>query len=330
MKLRSIQVLRGLAAMAVVAHHAFPGRAEIGAAGVDLFFVISGFIMATCASDREPAEFLWDRAWRIYPLWLLAVTPWLLMDPPGALVLVRSITLWPVFGEQFVNPALGVGWTLSFEIVFYLGFAVALRWRPALPLALFALCLILGFTTDHVLFWFLGSPLTFEFLLGAAIARVPVKPWPGSAAMAIGAAWFVFAPTGYYDQAFGLGALYRTLAWGVPASMLLYGARSFERPMAARAFDLPVLLGSASYSIYLLHPLVFLKTSGVVGFLLSPVAGIAAYAMVERQIMRARPRWRSLAGEPLAPDIADAPLLSGVAPCPSEAVIQHGEHFTGG
>ena len=75
MKLRSIQVLRGIAAMAVVGHHAFDGT-RIGAAGVDLFFVMSGFIMATCARDRGPLEFLADRAWRIYPLWLIAVTPW--------------------------------------------------------------------------------------------------------------------------------------------------------------------------------------------------------------------------------------------------------------
>ena len=66
MRLRSVQVLRGIAAMAVVAHHAFSGT-RIGAAGVDLFFVISGFIMATCGRDRRPLEFLADRAWRIYP-----------------------------------------------------------------------------------------------------------------------------------------------------------------------------------------------------------------------------------------------------------------------
>ena len=91
MRLRSIQVLRGIAAMAVVAHHAFDGP-RLGAAGVDLFFVISGFIMATCTGARSPGQFLADRAWRIYPLWLIAVAPWIVMNPESFLVIVRSIS----------------------------------------------------------------------------------------------------------------------------------------------------------------------------------------------------------------------------------------------
>src|SRR5215471_6743859 len=101
--------------MAVVAHHGFEGT-HLGAAGVDLFFVISGFIMATCSAGRQPLQFLADRAWRIYPLWLIAVIPWLLMSPQTFLEIVRSITLWPVYGGRLLNPALGVGWTLSFEL----------------------------------------------------------------------------------------------------------------------------------------------------------------------------------------------------------------------
>ncbi|HVI04878.1 MAG TPA: acyltransferase family protein, partial [Sphingomicrobium sp.] len=143
MKLRSVQVLRAVAAMAVVAHHAFDNGTRVGAAGVDLFFVISGFIMmTTCSSGRKPGEFLADRAWRIYPMWLLAVFPWLLMAPHSTLEVVRSITLWPVYGNRFLNPALDVGWTLSFELLFYLAFALALATRAAVPLLIFGLCLV--------------------------------------------------------------------------------------------------------------------------------------------------------------------------------------------
>ena len=292
MKLQSIQVLRGVAAMAVVAHHAFPGSASVGAAGVDLFFVISGFIMATCSALRRPGEFLADRAWRIYPLWLIALTPWLLMTPQTPLEMVRSITLWPVFEGQFLNPALGVGWTLSFELVFYLAFALSLAMRPSVPLAIYAFCLLLGLNSHNVLFWFLGSPLVFEFLLGVAITRLPRIPALGAAMIGAGLIWFALAPATYYDQAFGSGAVYRVLAWGLPAAMIVYGAWSLERWFSARAFALLVLLGSGSYSIYLFHQLVFLKLHGVAGFVISAVAGVVIYLAVERRIMRSRPKWQ--------------------------------------
>lgn len=293
LKLRSIQVLRGVAAMAVVAHHAFPDTKSVGAAGVDLFFVISGFIMATCAGGRRPLEFLADRAWRIYPLWLIALAPWLAIDPQDLLHVVRSVTLWPVYGGQFLNPALGIGWTLSFEFLFYLGFASALATRPMVPLLLFCLCLVLGLETNSVLFWFLGSPLTFEFLLGVAITRLPRSERTGIVAIGLGLLWFALSPSGFYNQAFGVGALYRMLAWGVPAALVVYGAWCLERRFAGRAFDFPVLLGSASFSIYLFHQLVMLEVQGLAGFVMSALVGIAAFIGLERPIMKRRPRWGS-------------------------------------
>src|SRR6185295_16528642 len=189
--------------MAVVAHHAFDGDTRLGAAGVDLFFVISGFIMATCTGGRSASEFLADRAWRIYPLWLIAVVPWLFMAPVSLLGIVRSLTLWPVYGHHYVDPALGVGWTLSFELLFYAGFALAIATRAAVPLLVFGLCLILGLTTSNLLFWFVGSPLTFEFLLGVLIARVPTRQNFGALAAALGLILFAVVPATYFAQSFG-------------------------------------------------------------------------------------------------------------------------------
>lgn len=302
MRLRSVQVLRGVAALAVVAHHAFPGT-RIGAAGVDLFFVISGFIMATCGPGRSPGEFLASRAWRVYPLWLIAVTPWLLMSPHSLLEIVRSLTLWPVYGDRFLDPALGVGWTLSFELLFYLGFALALATRAAVPLLVFAVCVLLGFHSSSILFWFLGSPLTFEFLLGVAVARMPRKDGAAMAAVAASVISFALAPSDFFNQAFGQGAIYRVVAWGIPSAMLLYGAWSMERRFAGRGWDFAVLIGSASYSIYLFHQLVFLRVHGPTGMVVSALTGIAVYWMVERHLMRARPSWltyRRASPEPAA------------------------------
>ncbi|WP_443027629.1 acyltransferase family protein [Sphingomonas sp. URHD0057] len=325
-------MLRGVAAMAVVAHHAFAGGTKLGAAGVDLFFVISGFIMATCAGGRSPGQFLADRAWRIYPLWLIAVLPWLLMEPVSLLGLVRSLTLWPVYGRQYVEPALGVGWTLSFELLFYAGFAVAIASRASIPLLIFGLCLILGLTTNNLLFWFIGSPLAFEFLLGVAIAQMPSRASFGAVAAALGLILLAVAPDTYYDQSFGGGAILRVICWGVPASLLVYGLRSLEPRLSGRAFDLPVLIGNASYSIYLFHQLIFKQFHGIGGLVLSAAAGIAIYFLVERPIIRARPKWTrgwksGRSGQGLAPHVADTPLLAGIAPRPADAVVEHRERL---
>jgi exopolysaccharide production protein ExoZ len=313
--------------MAVVAHHAFAGDTRLGAAGVDLFFVISGFIMATCTGGRTAREFLADRAWRIYPLWLIAVLPWLFMEPTSPLGIVRSLTLWPVYSHNYVVPALGVGWTLSFELLFYAGFAVALASRASVPLMIFGLCLVLGLTTNNLLLWFVGSPLTFEFLLGVAIARLPTRETFGAAAAAVGLIFFAVVTATYFDQSFGGGALLRVICWGIPAAMLVYGLRALEPRLSGRVFDLPVLIGNASYSIYLFHQLVFKQFHGLAGFVLSAAAGIAIYVMVEQPIIKARPKWtrgaRSGSPERLASHIADAPLLAGIAPGPANAVIKH-------
>ena len=75
MKLRSLQVLRAVAAVAVVSVHAQLG--ERGTAGVDLFFVISGFIIGRVMIGRSAWEFARDRIWRIYPIYWVALLPWL-------------------------------------------------------------------------------------------------------------------------------------------------------------------------------------------------------------------------------------------------------------
>src|SRR5689334_19031444 len=103
-KLQSIQVLRGVAACAVVIHHFCDNdnpasAARLGAAGVDLFFVISGFIMATIAWDREPIDFLRARVWRIYPLWLISSVPLAWVFGTDAYQFLTTLTLWPIWDE---------------------------------------------------------------------------------------------------------------------------------------------------------------------------------------------------------------------------------------
>lgn len=294
-KLRSIQVLRGVAATAVVTLHAYgettDGRitfAHHGGAGVDLFFVISGFIMASVGAGKRPEAFLADRARRIYPLWLIALAPWLLIGPLTAGILVSSLTLWPIYGGAFQTPALGVGWTLCFEMLFYLAFALALATRAWVPLALYAACFILAILTMAATFRFLGNPLACEFLMGAAIARLPRREFLGPALAFSGLAIILSSPavlvnfTVVMDPA---RSILRLALWGLPAAAVVYGILSMEtRLPSLRPL---VFLGDASYAIYLFHPIVLyaLHLPWPVEVLAAVAAGSAVHVLIERRLL---------------------------------------------
>ena len=299
-KLRSVQVLRALAACAVVVLHAVPdahapvGNAGYGAAGVDLFFVISGFIMAQVSLGRTAGQFLGDRLWRIYPLWWVAVLPWLFLLPRGPTFIASSLTLWPIYAGGYYVPVLKVGWTLSFELLFYLGMALAIASRAALPLLFYALFLLAALTTSNTLLHFIGSPMALEFLLGVIVAKLPRR-----------AAFGLFIPIGLLLLAMTSPAtgdveatlmpqfaLWRALQWGLPAALILWGALSLDRVFEHRLFDAPVAIGDASYSIYLFHPLIAygFNFTWLSRLPLAIGVGWAMHMLVERRIMAVRKR----------------------------------------
>ena len=302
-KLRSIQVLRGIAASAVVVHHAYhyvnpDSFARIGAAGVDLFFVISGFIMATLGPSRSPAEFIVDRIWRIFPMWLLCVTPWLIIGNYGSADILTSLTLWPVWHGQFHTPIVLRGWTLCFEMLFYWCFALALATRAIIPLSIFAACLLVGPRNSTL--YFVGSPLILEFLAGAAIARVPLHR-AGSYLIPAGLFWLMAAPLSYYAELGGPGAFARFLCWGVPAAMIVYGARCCETLFEHQAFAFPLLVGNVSFSIYLFHRIAL---GGRLPWPIEAMGGVAAgicvYWLIERRILKLKPGKHLFKADPLA------------------------------
>ncbi len=299
MKLRSIQVLRAIAAIAVVFIHATanqfhngPGTFYWGSAGVDLFFVISGFIIGTVAPGQEPLKFLKRRAWRIYPLWWVAFLPFIIVQPdkwtPANMVV--GATLWPIW-NGFAVPALKVGWTLSFEMLFYLGAASGLATRPAVPLALFAVFASAAPFSDNAVIDFLGNPMIAEFLAGLAISRLSRRERLGIPFIWAGVAGLACSSPLFFDSATAISADlagWRFLSWGLPAAMIVYGTLCLEQRFAGRAWNLPVLLGDASYSIYLFH---------VLGIYLAPepwplkvgagvATGLVAYFLLERRLTR--------------------------------------------
>ena len=278
---RSIQYLRGFAAFAVVLFHAFQWTNvagltatdfPTGAAGVDVFFVISGFVMwvTTDRDPPKPLEFLRRRAVRVLPpYWLftllaaaLALTlPRMFQDvrfSTGNLIL--SMLLIPHLdpaGDAF--PLLKPGWTLCYEAAFYLIFAIGLLFASKGRIIYLILALVTISVLGMLSKWasvLLANPLMLEFLGGVFLAALWRAGKLGSlrrgASLAVLAlACFVVLQTlDYRDYD------WRPLFWGVPAAILVAGAVDAE---AARGLwnILPLkLLGDASFPIYLCHPLV--------------------------------------------------------------------------
>ena len=259
--------------MAVTLYHALQwadGGFEVGRAGVDVFFVISGVIMwrVTFGRRTSPAAFLIRRASRVAPLyWLMTLLVgaialvWRGFLPeviPDGRHLVLSLAFIPHFdpiGRPF--PLLPPGWTLSYEAVFYLLFAAAL----ILPRRLRAigvtagLCAVVaaGFLLNDPAYVLGANPMLLQFAAGvwlavALDARVlPGRAW-GFALLLLGLAMFAALQiTGLINE------LWRPLIWGAPAALLVMGGLSLEadggvpRLLGARA------LGDASYALYLVH-----------------------------------------------------------------------------
>jgi exopolysaccharide production protein ExoZ len=280
--LRSIQYLRGVAALMVVLFHAFQWARGFGltatdfptgGAGVDIFFVISGFVMwaTTEGAPVSPLEFLRRRAVRIVPpYWAITLLaaglaisfPVVFQDVHvGASHLVMSLFFIPHFdpgGEAF--PVLKPGWTLVYEACFYLIFAVGLlvpgRARPGfLAFALAAVALGGFFSeTASVL---LANLLMLEFLVGILIANVWREGLLGTALQGWGLALTAVAALAVLQALDYRDYNWRPFVWGVPAGLLVCGLLTAEAAGALPRIAPLKLLGDASYSIYLCHPLAF-------------------------------------------------------------------------
>ena len=280
----SIQYLRALAAILVVFVHAqqqYPiGERLIpsafGFGGVDLFFLISGFVMTYTVAHHplNRLDFLKRRAVRIVPLYwgmtlatavLIFVAPALTRDSRFAWIdLFTSLVFIPhhnVGKAATISPLLKLGWTLNYEMFFYLVFASFLPLKPwlrtASALLVFAVLIAIETTTQSqfVLLAFWGRPITLEFIAGCAVAVLYTRgPWPNAPAglwwgvLALGVMAFV-GLGGFQDE-----QIDRVVTRGLPALAILVPVLALERLRAA-TFRRGVLhyLGDASYSIYLAH-----------------------------------------------------------------------------
>lgn len=314
----SIQHLRAFAALSVALFHACQwSRIDFatGQAGVDVFFVISGFVMWTVTGGRpgRPLDFLRRRAVRVVPLyWLitLLLAAGVLLFParfPDLAVTPEHLSLSLAF-VRHMNPAglpfplLAPGWTLDYEAVFYLVFAALLplpesRRLFALTVALAVLALA-GFVWPPA-YQMLLNPLFLEFLAGVWLARMAqLRLLPDRAIgwllLSSGIGLFVLIQLVNIDW-----DLWRPMVWGAPAIMLTAGAVSIEADGGWKAIPGLKTLGDASYSIYLVHTLAIGALAMTIGawnpLLFVPLAmaaaiasGLACWVLVERPMLGRR------------------------------------------
>jgi exopolysaccharide production protein ExoZ len=283
-ELLSIQYLRGLAALTVLVSHTLQwplaemtqGLLRSGRLGVEVFFVISGFIITHVAGDGafDRVNFLSRRAWRIVPLYwgaTLAVTVLALALPslfrtthPTMMGVAESLFFIP--SESAKAPLLGVGWTLDYEIFFYLVFAcfsnLVSETRTILVCGLMAGLMLIGQMTPHetAFEYFYTSPSLLGFALGcvlaqahrhgviARLARLPAALMIG-AALALSGLFFLIPAA---DEA-GRAPFTYHLAMSAAAIAIVGGGLALESARAPKPIKVLHYLGDASYSIYLFH-----------------------------------------------------------------------------
>jgi peptidoglycan/LPS O-acetylase OafA/YrhL len=289
-KLESVQVLRGLAALGVVAFHLtavdekftggtlLPGCAGLGQCGVDLFFVISGFVMTLITSDHwgelKSAHFLLRRVSRIFPVyWFYSlVTLCAILAFPGHISATQQDKLGfvNIFNSFFLIPSetvylVIVAWSLMFEVYFYILFSGLIRF-PKKTLYFFVASwagLLVAFNAFFPLpgndfLQLLVHPYSLEFLSGIGCCLLYKKT---SGKQMKKSALVVLSLT----ACFGVCSLWtllrnqillQTLTLGCLFALLIFSVASLERMGAFHCPCLFVKIGDASYSIYLSHILI--------------------------------------------------------------------------
>lgn len=278
-KLVGIQYLRGFAAIAVLLYHVgdqYKIPFEIGAAGVDIFFVISGFIIwsTTSSSDVSMPDYFWKRFTRVFPLyWIVLSVTFVTVNAKPAFFynhdasienFFRSLVLLPRLKDGAFHPVVVQGWTLSYEVFFYcllgLLMAVGLRWRLIGTCATLLVFVGIGQIVDLGYVGAFAAPIVLEFAAGVLIAYVAGRlEFPRSViavALPLAIVGFVASQTLMVDWP-------RVLKWGVPAALLVIAAVGLEPWFRKHPVRVLVYFGDASYSIYLWHVWVGVVTTGV-------------------------------------------------------------------
>lgn len=306
----SIQFLRAIAVSLVVYAHSidlveyfkmgsfqasYQYLQNFGAIGVDIFFIISGFIMVFVTKNVDSfskvTSFFKKRIIRLYALYIPITLFFIFYKKPDVFTILKNVFLLPIFdsGTQYIMPSVNIAWTLSFELFFYILFTLALfinRKKHSTIVMLILLLLVLTgllIKSNEVHFVFFTNPIFLEFVFGILLGILYLKkikiPNAITLLMLISAlvSFGLLIYNGYdaiSEANFtidGSASLWRVFLWGIP-SFLLVGAILYlfqpalpfsnsidsESKRVTSIFrKLMMLIGDASYSIYLTHTLIF-------------------------------------------------------------------------
>lgn len=280
--INNIQALRAFAALSVVLLHIFGHTAQHagdgsviadffenwGNCGVDVFFVISGFIMVYMQhkNPKSAAEFIKNRAKKIIPLyWSVSlVFVLLLVLLPSAFrhatfdwkhSLTSFLFVSRAFGFNF--PILDPGWTLEYEMFFYILFGLSLSIKKISTMLSVPFILLAG-----VLFTDL-NPIVLEFAFGMLAGLFYVKGW----LKRHGPLLFLIGATAILSTLLYPVEMTRVLRFGVPAFFLVIGCcympQIQNKPL--------ILIGSASYSIYIIQTITLPVFYKIIAFANVPI-----------------------------------------------------------
>ncbi|SEO26841.1 Peptidoglycan/LPS O-acetylase OafA/YrhL, contains acyltransferase and SGNH-hydrolase domains [Mucilaginibacter gossypiicola] len=329
-KIISIQVLRAIAVLMVVfihtissANYLFTGKglfhskaviatyyflADWGAIGVDLFFIISGFIMTRVVAPFESVkngwkDFILKRVIRIIPYYWLISAVYLVLSimwhqPVTLQSVLSTLFFFPVFNSfQYISPILFVGWSLSIELYFYLLIAVLLIFKTQnlkikLVVIMCALTLLgVLVNSNYVIIDFALSPLLFEFALGVILGMFYDR-FKGFERKNI--AWFFFTvsivlgaflmsrsifidhkeitlPNNIFSNTWI--ALRRSLIWGIPCMLFAGGYILLEKSIFA----------TNNLYVKITEPLVLLGNASYTCYLVH-IMGIKFFAIIFRYL----------------------------------------------
>lgn len=261
-KLPALQVLRALAALGVAAAHVWGAPLYHLTAGIDLFFVISGFVMVYASyplfGKRSSATFAWRRIIRIVPLYWAFVAIILYLGFPATTEEILNTLFFIPYQDAWGNwqPIGFVGWTLNYEMFFYAIFTAAIalprRIAVAAVVATIVLLALAGtiFQPNGVPGFF-TNPIMLEFAFGCALGLAYVEGLRLPRIVAI--ALFVVAIAVLSCVGAPLTNS-RPFVWGLPAAAVVAAACLVKQPWTVGDVGSPLhLLGDASYALYLIN-----------------------------------------------------------------------------
>ena len=274
-QLSTIQILRAIASTSIVYYH-INTSGKFGSFGIDIFFIISGFVMAIIATNGETAKsFAINRISRIVPLyWLitsfvliLAATKPELLDQTtvNSINYLKSLFFIPYFRENGqLHPMLGVGWTLNYEMFFYLCVWLTILitnkysvWRTS-TLILMIYFPLGKFVENKLLNEFFGNKMIIEFIFGMIVFVIYEKDYlrkvSNKIMLIVAVVFYVFMSVVEVIATQNAMEINKFLLYGIPAFVLVVAFVHLEEIIPINKFTkILVDAGNASYATYLSH-----------------------------------------------------------------------------